>query len=184
VSTEAGILEMDERMKSGRLKVAAHLSEWFEEYRFYHRKDGQIVKIKDDLMSRHAHRVMMKRFGRAGLGSKTHRFPQPPTVDRRRHRLRRLHRRLTRHEMLPWCVALATPGVSSLDWRREMPPSRRFLGRQHAKPDARPIRSRQPISASATCSASRSRARPRKQRKKRMAKLQQKQCSARPVRWR
>ncbi len=57
-------------MRSGRLKVAAHLSEWFEEYRFYHRKDGQIVKIKDDLMSATRICVMMKRAGRAvQLGS-------------------------------------------------------------------------------------------------------------------
>jgi len=70
VSTEAGILEMDERMRSGRFKVAAHLSEWFEEYRFYHRKDGQIVKLKDDLMSASRICVMMKRAGRAvTLGS-------------------------------------------------------------------------------------------------------------------
>ena len=70
VSTEAGILEMDERMKSGRLKIAAHLSEWFEEYRFYHRKDGLIVKLKDDLMSATRVAVMMKRTGKAvQLGS-------------------------------------------------------------------------------------------------------------------
>ena len=30
--TEAGVLEMDERMKTGRLKVGAHLGDWFEEY--------------------------------------------------------------------------------------------------------------------------------------------------------
>ena len=71
VSTEAGILEMDERMKSGRFKVAAHLSEWFEEYRFYHRKDGQIVKLKDDLLSATRIAVMAKRFGRTvQLGSR------------------------------------------------------------------------------------------------------------------
>lgn len=70
VSTEAGILEMDERMKSGRFKVAAHLSEWFEEYRFYHRKDGMIVKLKDDLLSATRIAVMAKRFGKAvQLGS-------------------------------------------------------------------------------------------------------------------
>lgn len=70
VSTEAGILEMDERMKSGRFKVAAHLSEWFEEYRFYHRKDGQIVKLKDDLLSATRIAVMAKRFGKTvQLGS-------------------------------------------------------------------------------------------------------------------
>jgi hypothetical protein len=71
VSTEAGILEMDERMKSGRFKVAAHLSEWFEEYRFYHRKDGLIVKLKDDLLSATRIAVMAKRFGKAvQLGSR------------------------------------------------------------------------------------------------------------------
>lgn len=69
VSTEAGILEMDERMRSGRFKVAAHLSDWFEEYRFYHRKDGMIVKIKDDLMSATRIGVMQKRSAKAvGLG--------------------------------------------------------------------------------------------------------------------
>lgn len=67
ISTEAGILEMDERMKTGRFKVAAHLSEWFEEYRLYHRKDGQIVKIKDDLMSATRVGVMMKRYARPVL---------------------------------------------------------------------------------------------------------------------
>lgn len=65
ISTEAGILEMDDRMRSGRFKVAAHLSEWFEEFRFYHRKDGKIVKIKDDLMSATRIAVMSKRHGRA-----------------------------------------------------------------------------------------------------------------------
>lgn len=50
-STEAGILMMDQMFRNGKLRVAAHLSEWFEEYRYYHRKDGQIVKVRDDLMS-------------------------------------------------------------------------------------------------------------------------------------
>ncbi len=50
-STEAGVQEMQARMVTGRLKIAAHLSAWFEEFRFYHRKDGIIVKSKDDLMS-------------------------------------------------------------------------------------------------------------------------------------
>lgn len=64
VSTEAGIMEWDEREKTGRLKVANHLSDWLEERRLYHRKDGQIVKIKDDLMSATRVGLMMKRFAR------------------------------------------------------------------------------------------------------------------------
>jgi phage terminase large subunit-like protein len=63
--TEAGILEMDERHKTGRLKYAEHLSELLEEYRFYHRKDGLIVKVNDDIMSAVRIGIMAKRWGRA-----------------------------------------------------------------------------------------------------------------------
>lgn len=71
-STEAGILEMRERMESGRLKVAAQLAPWFEEYRLYHRKDGIIIKVQDDLLSATRIAIMMKRYARAvPLGSKT-----------------------------------------------------------------------------------------------------------------
>lgn len=69
--TEAGILEMDERMKTGRLKVAAHLADWFSEYRFYHRKNGLIVKKGDDIMSATRIGIMAKRFGKpVQLGNK------------------------------------------------------------------------------------------------------------------
>lgn len=50
-STEVGILKMQERLRTGKFKVFAHLAPWFEEYRVYHRKDGLIVKEDDDLMS-------------------------------------------------------------------------------------------------------------------------------------
>jgi phage terminase large subunit-like protein len=61
-STEAGIVEMQEREATGRLKYAAHLSDALEERRFYHRKDGLIVKIKDDILSAIRIGIMMKRF--------------------------------------------------------------------------------------------------------------------------
>lgn len=67
VSTEAGIADWDERERTGKLKVAAHLSDWFEERRMYHRKDGKIVKLKDDLMSGTRMILMMKRFARPVL---------------------------------------------------------------------------------------------------------------------
>ena len=51
ISTEAGIQEMLTRMETGRLKVFSHLADWFEEFRMYHRKDGLIVKQRDDLLS-------------------------------------------------------------------------------------------------------------------------------------
>jgi phage terminase large subunit-like protein len=72
MSTEAGIAEMDERMRTGRFKVAAQLGEWFEEYRNYHRGENlQIVKMNDDLLSATRICVMMLRHARAvQLGSK------------------------------------------------------------------------------------------------------------------
>lgn len=48
---EAGVMMMLDRMKTGRLKIAAHLNDFWEEFRLYHRKDGQIVKEGDDIMS-------------------------------------------------------------------------------------------------------------------------------------
>jgi len=51
ISTEAGIQEMLTRMQTGRFKVFAHLNDWFEEFRMYHRKNGLIIKERDDLLS-------------------------------------------------------------------------------------------------------------------------------------
>jgi len=42
---------MLERMLTGRFKVFADLSDWFEEFRMYHRKDGKIVDVRDDIMA-------------------------------------------------------------------------------------------------------------------------------------
>lgn len=50
---EAGVSEMSLRFQSGRLKVFNYLTDWFEEFRFYHRKDGLVVKEQDDLMCLH-----------------------------------------------------------------------------------------------------------------------------------
>ena len=61
---EAGIMEMLDRMQTGRLKVFANLAEWFEEFRLYHRLEGKIVKERDDLMSATRYGVMMLRFSR------------------------------------------------------------------------------------------------------------------------
>lgn len=66
-STWAGILEMRERMSTGRLRVFSDQTPWIEEYREYHMKDGQIVKLRDDLMSATRVGVMAKRFARSIL---------------------------------------------------------------------------------------------------------------------
>lgn len=65
VSLEAGIAEMYDRMTTGRFKVANHLSEFFDEKGTYHRKDGLIVKERDDVLSAIRYGIMMKRFARA-----------------------------------------------------------------------------------------------------------------------
>ncbi len=66
ISTEAGVMELDERERSGRLKYAKQLSDLLGERRLYHRKDGQIVKERDDLLSALRIAVMMKRCARQG----------------------------------------------------------------------------------------------------------------------
>lgn len=58
---EAGLMDMLERMQTGRLKVFRHLTEWFEEFRLYHRRDGKVVKEADDLMAATRYALMMKR---------------------------------------------------------------------------------------------------------------------------
>lgn len=70
LSTEAVVLEMQQRFETGRLKVANHLSDFLNEFDTYHRKDGLIVKVKDDILSATQKGVMMKRFARnVPLGS-------------------------------------------------------------------------------------------------------------------
>lgn len=59
---EAGLMEMLDRMQTGRLKVFSTLNDWFEEFRMYHRKDGKVVKLDDDLISATRYAIMMKRF--------------------------------------------------------------------------------------------------------------------------
>jgi len=61
---EAGIAMMLNRMETGRLKVASHLAEWFEEFRLYHRKDGEIVKLHDDIMSATRYLIMGLRYAK------------------------------------------------------------------------------------------------------------------------
>jgi Terminase RNaseH-like domain len=62
VSVEAGLMDMLNRMQSGRFKVFRHLEDWWQEFRLFHRKDGKIVKEGDDLMAATRYGVMMLRF--------------------------------------------------------------------------------------------------------------------------
>lgn len=60
-SVEAGVSLMLERFQAKQLRVFAHLDDWFEEFRLYHRKDGVIVKEDDDVISATRYGVMMLR---------------------------------------------------------------------------------------------------------------------------
>jgi phage terminase large subunit-like protein len=48
---EAGLAVMEERFAAKKLLVAGHFFDWFDEYGGYHRKDGKVVKVDDDLLS-------------------------------------------------------------------------------------------------------------------------------------
>jgi phage terminase large subunit-like protein len=61
---EAGLFMMLERMQTGRLKVFRHLSDWFEEFRLYHREDGKVVKLRDDLISATRYALMCLRMAK------------------------------------------------------------------------------------------------------------------------
>lgn len=74
---EAGLMEMLDRMQTGRLKVDSNLAGWWQEFRMYHRENGQVIKQYDDLMSATRYAIMMLRFSIAVEDL-------PPPVDRYR----------------------------------------------------------------------------------------------------
>ncbi len=59
---EASIADMLMRMETGRFKVFSHLTEFFEEFRLFHRKDGKVVKEYDDVISAVRAALMMIRY--------------------------------------------------------------------------------------------------------------------------
>jgi phage terminase large subunit-like protein len=73
---EAGVLEMLQRMQTGRWKVFRGCREWIEEFRLYHREDGKIVKLRDDVLSASRYALMMKRFARVHTTHKPLVYPK------------------------------------------------------------------------------------------------------------
>jgi hypothetical protein len=61
MGVEQGITEMLERVQTGRFKVFRGQEQWIEEFRYYRRQDGLIVKERDDL-----NRRARPRFSRRG----------------------------------------------------------------------------------------------------------------------
>ena len=74
--TEAGLKKMFWDFSEGRLKVFSNLDEFFKEKGAYHRKDGNVVRLQDDLMSatRYAHLSALNNDGsfRFAESTKTH----------------------------------------------------------------------------------------------------------------
>lgn len=58
---EAGVSDMLDRMQTGRWKVFSTCTAWLAEFRMYHRKDGLIVKLNDDVISASRYGMMMLR---------------------------------------------------------------------------------------------------------------------------
>ncbi|MCA3186956.1 MAG: DNA packaging protein [Cupriavidus sp.] len=59
---EAGVFEMLERMQSGRWKVVRGMCPgWMEEFRMYHREEGKVMKVDDDLLCASRYAMMMRR---------------------------------------------------------------------------------------------------------------------------
>jgi len=80
-SVEAGLMNMLDKMRTSRFFVFDHCFEWFEEFRMYHRKNGQVIKFNDDLMSatryavqslRYAKTAEVKRPQNHAIGTKEH----------------------------------------------------------------------------------------------------------------
>jgi hypothetical protein len=63
---EEGLMAMLQSVESGKFKVFSTLPSWFEEFRMYHRKDGKVVPIRDDLMSATRYAFQSQRFAVAG----------------------------------------------------------------------------------------------------------------------
>lgn len=61
---EAGITVMEDRLEGKKLFVARHLFQWFDEYGGYHRENGRVVKVDDDLLSATRVGCMDLRFGK------------------------------------------------------------------------------------------------------------------------
>jgi hypothetical protein len=64
-SIEVGIQKMVTMMEQERFKVFNTLTDWWEEWRQYHRKDSKVVAMNDDHMSATRYAVMSTRFSQA-----------------------------------------------------------------------------------------------------------------------
>lgn len=79
---EPGLMDMLERMRTGRFKVFRTCTQWLSEFRRYHRKNGKIVKVHDDLMDASRYAAMsVGRFGVTSGGREALPEQLHPTMD-------------------------------------------------------------------------------------------------------
>ena len=72
-SIEAGISILLQRFETGRMFIFMSCTETLEEMRLYHRKNGRVVPIKDDLISAMRYATLsVERFGEKATGSTTY----------------------------------------------------------------------------------------------------------------
>lgn len=76
---EAGLMDMLDRMQTGRLKVSRMLADWWEEFRIYHRRNGIVVKERDDLMAATRYGIMMLRYAKP-IVEPMKRYPTTPKI--------------------------------------------------------------------------------------------------------
>ena len=65
-SIEEGLMAMLQSIEADKFKVFSTLSNWFEEFRMYHRKGGKVVPFRDDLMSATRDAFQAQRFAVSG----------------------------------------------------------------------------------------------------------------------
>jgi len=65
-SVEEGLMAMLQSMENNKFKVFSTLSDWFEEFRMYHRKGGKVVPLRDDIMSATRYAFQSQRFAVSG----------------------------------------------------------------------------------------------------------------------
>ena len=59
-AVEAGLVAVNERLATGRLKVFGNLTNWFSEFALYRRNEkGQVVKENDHIMDATRYLIMM-----------------------------------------------------------------------------------------------------------------------------
>lgn len=56
------IMEINERCRTGGFRVFSTCTGFFDEYRNYHRKEGKLTKVRDDILKSVFYAVMMRRF--------------------------------------------------------------------------------------------------------------------------